>query len=681
MSKIGSGKFGLVEKVQLDDKTFAMKTIDKVNLSVVELIILSRIDNLNILKSVQNQQYKLSPDTYSFVTDLKHTLKNFVGMSDRNIQEMITGCIYGLSCLHHSGFLHLDIKPSNIFYTIQGGVYIPVLADFGLSVPVDDTRLGVKLGRRGTLKYIPYEVRINESQKRHTFNEESDIWSLGMTFYTCLMYPVTLNKRLSVPDYKGVIDTICTTLWSGLLERYYTQIQQDVLVDEEVVNFYLTHNKDDFMSAYSGAMVDELIEDIHNFTHVKNLYVLLDNMLQRNPETRIGTKCLVRMGYVDENLKSSCMLSANENYIVPYIDVNLFQTCLQRLTLFFNENPTLHVKLVFMALEILIKILSLLTKTCKTQKEKIFCERVRVEDYVNFAIDYTLNYYNVTKKNTMISYLNDIDIIGYNLNYAQATCLEDLVYMYKHIAVNFNLFSVFNVINTQEVIDFFKDEYGYACHTKDVTCKLFFDVVKKVKVKDVIVPTSVVRADDMSNVPDLDYAFRKKMFNYVKPRIHKKFIETSIDYISKVERYMYTSSFNEYIFNHLDQLLSMVRHLNALLFDIEPITVLYFDGKNLNNPIADEFEITKFTLIVNTVTKEISLDHFENGTHNHYFYKNNAFMAYCDKYDYNYEARSKSIVCKTDLACIIYSIYNGLNVNIALNDKTIVTMLLLLFID
>lgn len=681
MSKIGSGKFGLVERVQLDDKTYAMKTIDKVNLSVVELIILSRIDNLNILKSVQNQQYKLSPTTYSFVTDLKYTLKHFVGMSHRNIQEMITGCIYGLSCLHHSGFLHLDIKPSNIFYTIENDVYIPVLADFGLSIPVDDTRTGVQLGRRGTLKYIAYEVRVNKSERRHTFTEKSDIWSLGMTFYNSLMFPVTLNKSLSVPEYKSVIDTIRKTLWTELVERYYTQVQQGVLVDEEVVNFYLTNNKDDFINAYSATTVDELIEDIHNFTHVKNLYTLLDNMLQCDPETRIGTKCLVKMAYVDENLKSACMLSANENYIVPYIDVNLFQRCLQDLENFFRDNPTLHVKLVFMALEILIKILSLLTKTCKTQRERIFCERVRIEDYVNFAIDYTLNYYNVTRKNNLISYLNDIDIIGYNLNYAQATCLEDLVYMYKHIAVNLNLFSVFNVINTQEVIEFFKDEYGYTCHTKDVTCNLFFDAVQKAKVKDVIVPVTVERANDMSNLPDLDYAFRKKMFNYVKPRVQKKFAETGIDYISKVERYMYTSSFNDYIFDHLDQLLSMIRHLNKVLFDTEPITVLYFDGMNLNNPLADEFEITKFTLIVNTVTKEISLDNFENGTHNHYFYKNSTFMTYCDKYDYNYKAQSKSIICKTDLACIIYSIYNGLNVNIALNDKTMITMLLFLFID
>ena len=67
-----------------------------------------------------------------------------------------------LAALHEKGFLHGDVKPSNIGFTSEGS---PKLLDFGLAHAVDDAAM---VG--GTLHYLSPEVlagRPAEVQRRH----------------------------------------------------------------------------------------------------------------------------------------------------------------------------------------------------------------------------------------------------------------------------------------------------------------------------------------------------------------------------------------------------------------------------------------------------------------------------------------------------------------------------------
>lgn len=77
----------------------------------------------------------------------------------------ITALADGVAALHERGFLHGDIKPSNIGFTSDGS---PKLLDFGLARATDDLAAS-----GGTLRYESPEVLSG-----HPADEGDDVWSL-----------------------------------------------------------------------------------------------------------------------------------------------------------------------------------------------------------------------------------------------------------------------------------------------------------------------------------------------------------------------------------------------------------------------------------------------------------------------------------------------------------------------
>ena len=75
-----------------------------------------------------------------------------------------------LAALHEKGFLHGDVKPSNIGFTSEGS---PKLLDFGLAHAVDDAAM---VG--GTLPYLSPEILAGR-----TAEEADDVWSLSVVLY------------------------------------------------------------------------------------------------------------------------------------------------------------------------------------------------------------------------------------------------------------------------------------------------------------------------------------------------------------------------------------------------------------------------------------------------------------------------------------------------------------------
>ena len=75
-----------------------------------------------------------------------------------------------LAALHEKGFLHGDVKPSNIGFTAEGS---PKLLDFGLAHAVDDAAM---VG--GTLPYLSPEVLAGRPA-----DEADDGWSLAVVLY------------------------------------------------------------------------------------------------------------------------------------------------------------------------------------------------------------------------------------------------------------------------------------------------------------------------------------------------------------------------------------------------------------------------------------------------------------------------------------------------------------------
>ena len=75
-----------------------------------------------------------------------------------------------LAALHEKGFLHGDVKPSNIGFTSEGS---PKLLDFGMAHAVDDAAM---VG--GTLPYLSPEVLSGRPAE-----EADDVWSLCVVLY------------------------------------------------------------------------------------------------------------------------------------------------------------------------------------------------------------------------------------------------------------------------------------------------------------------------------------------------------------------------------------------------------------------------------------------------------------------------------------------------------------------
>ena len=110
----------------------------------------------------------------------------------------------GLDYLHRNGILHRDLKPENLLLDQNGNVK---LCDFGWSI---DESVSARNTICGTLEYMAPEVLDSSS-----YNEEIDIWSLGMMLYEFFhgRFP---EKEL---DFKADLSKNAEILVRGLLKR------------------------------------------------------------------------------------------------------------------------------------------------------------------------------------------------------------------------------------------------------------------------------------------------------------------------------------------------------------------------------------------------------------------------------------------------------------------------------
>ncbi len=96
----------------------------------------------------------------------------------------------GLDAMHEAGFLHTDIKPTNIMVAQGGAVKI---IDFGQSCPIHHRKERIQ----GTPDYIaPEQVR------RLPLSQQTDVFNLGATMYwvlTSQTYPTEIQGIDTIP--------------------------------------------------------------------------------------------------------------------------------------------------------------------------------------------------------------------------------------------------------------------------------------------------------------------------------------------------------------------------------------------------------------------------------------------------------------------------------------------------
>ncbi|HBQ15133.1 MAG TPA: serine/threonine protein kinase, partial [Myxococcales bacterium] len=99
--------------------------------------------------------------------------------------ELALSVMTGLEAAHAGGILHRDLKPDNIFLSVDGsGRAVPKILDFGMSKV-----LGESFGNTtdsGTLLATPYYMSPEQAEGAKDLGPQTDVWSLGAVLYHAL---------------------------------------------------------------------------------------------------------------------------------------------------------------------------------------------------------------------------------------------------------------------------------------------------------------------------------------------------------------------------------------------------------------------------------------------------------------------------------------------------------------
>jgi serine/threonine protein kinase len=157
---------------------------------------------------------------------LEHIHKRHGALKEDWLRDTFTQLLNGLREVHSSNFLHLDIKPANVYLRNDGA---PLLIDFGAARET----LSEGEGARLPPMFTPGFAAPEHHRSRRKLGPWSDIYSIGATLYACLAgetpqsAPERLEKDRLTPARRAwagkysdeLLDTIDWCLRLNHLER------------------------------------------------------------------------------------------------------------------------------------------------------------------------------------------------------------------------------------------------------------------------------------------------------------------------------------------------------------------------------------------------------------------------------------------------------------------------------
>ena len=98
---------------------------------------------------------------------------------------LLTGIARGMSAVHASNIIHLDLKPENVLIADEGGL-VPWVTDFGLAASAHVASLSNSAAGRGTLKYKAPELFKGRRQGGALLSPAADVYSFGILAWEVL---------------------------------------------------------------------------------------------------------------------------------------------------------------------------------------------------------------------------------------------------------------------------------------------------------------------------------------------------------------------------------------------------------------------------------------------------------------------------------------------------------------
>ncbi|CUA75330.1 mitosis inhibitor protein kinase SWE1 [Rhizoctonia solani] len=196
VQQIGKGTFGQVLKVEKDGRLFAVKRSKPFEGVRHRRRVLEEVDILRHLAAPGHPNVLQFEDAWEqdgrslILTEMCElgNLADFLTewgekyerLDEARVWKIASDLSHGLAYIHHMGVIHLDLKPANMFVTIEGRIRI---GDFGMAsrwprIPSEaDSSDGFE--REGDRDYMAPEIL------QGLYDFKADVFSLGMTLLEC----------------------------------------------------------------------------------------------------------------------------------------------------------------------------------------------------------------------------------------------------------------------------------------------------------------------------------------------------------------------------------------------------------------------------------------------------------------------------------------------------------------
>ena len=91
------------------------------------------------------------------------------------------GVMAGVAAAHKAGFIHRDLKPANVMLSVEGGILVPKITDFGLAKALqpDPDAMAKKLTEQGMIVGTPAYMAPEQFENSSGVDARTDVFSLG----------------------------------------------------------------------------------------------------------------------------------------------------------------------------------------------------------------------------------------------------------------------------------------------------------------------------------------------------------------------------------------------------------------------------------------------------------------------------------------------------------------------